>query len=148
MILNHYLKNKFHLCLNNYFINVLGRKSDISGKKIKAANMASMIKIKGSTPLITSPKGSLAIELTTNRFKPTGGVIIASSIFTVMTMAKWIGSIPKFLMMGSKMGRVMRMMETASRKVPMTKNIMLTTKKNAHLLRSLSEIHLATWLGT
>ena len=87
---------------------------------------------KGKTPRITSDKGALDAVERTKRFKPTGGVMKATSIFTIITMPKWIGSIPKGLSNGKMIGSVINIMETTSRNIPRASSKKLTIMRNTH----------------
>ena len=53
-----------------------------------------------TTPIIDM----LATPAVTNKFKPTGGVIIPISIFTTIIIPRWIGSIPSSIAIGKTNG--------------------------------------------
>ena len=95
----------------------------------------------GMTPFITLSTFSLDIALTTKRFSPTGGVIIPSSMFTTMIIAKWITLISSVVMIGRRIGRVIKIIAVGSKNIPRMKNKTLTIIKNVHLLKPLSLTH-------
>ena len=64
----------------------------------------SMIISQGVAAFTTSHNGIPVTPEVTNRFKPTGGVIMPISMFTVMMMPKWIGSMPSWVAIGKKIG--------------------------------------------
>ena len=58
----------------------------------------------GKAALTTDIIGILATPDVTNRFKPTGGVIIPISIFTTMIIPRCIGSIHSSIAIGNTNG--------------------------------------------
>ncbi|CRZ82490.1 Uncharacterised protein [Vibrio cholerae] len=63
-----------------------------------------MTPTQGSAALTTFIIDILATPEVTNRFKPTGGVIMPISMFTTIMMPRWIGSMPNAIAIGNTKG--------------------------------------------
>ena len=62
--------------------------------------------------------------------RPTGGVMFASAKFMIITMPKWIGSMPNLVAMGAKMGASRMISEVTSVRQPSTSSMALTISRN------------------
>ena len=82
--------------------------------------------------LLSAPAGLLIAKvMVPEPLRPTtGGVFIAISVLTTIATAKRTRLMSSARMIGRRIGSVMRTMATASRKVPITKNIAITTTQN------------------
>lgn len=89
-----------------------------------------MIIAYGKTPLtISDMEADLSTPFNTNKFNPTGGVIKANSILTTKIIANQIGSKPKDVIIGYKIGTVITIIETVSKKHPKINNTILINIK-------------------
>src|SRR5699024_592956 len=80
-------------------------------------------------------------------FNPMGGVMTAISQAITSTTPNQIGSKPRVVTTGNKMGVVIRMMETMSRNMPMiSRNAMIIRKIN-HLDCSRVDTHMISFCG-
>ena len=84
----------------------------------------------------------------TNRFIPTGGVIRASSRLINITTLNQIGSKPNFMIIGYKIGKVIKIMEIDSKIHPKTNSRILIAIKTIHRLVSISATRLVKACGT
>ena len=75
-----------------------------------------------------------AIPTPTNRTEPTGGVQSPIQRFSISTIPKWIGSIPKEVTMGRKIGVKMSTAGVASINIPTTSRITFIIKRIMTLL--------------
>src|SRR5207244_7557064 len=71
-----------------------------------------------------------------NRFSPNGGVNMPIAILAVITMPKWIGSMPTDFTSGMNKGVSTRIAEVGSRKHPTIKRTILMAMRNDHGARS------------
>ena len=108
-------------------------KSAISGKNMTKTNTKMIIKPKGKTLLIMFPIDSSGTNVfIANKFIPTGGVMTASSILITIMIPNQIGSYPKLIAIGKKIGVVINRIDTTSRKKPITSQIKLMIKITTH----------------
>ena len=75
-----------------------------------------------------------AIPTPTNRTEPTGGVQSPIQRLSISTIPKWIGSIPKEVTMGRKIGVKMSTAGVASINIPTTSRITFIIKRIMTLL--------------
>ena len=93
-------------------------------KRIMSGNIVRIIKpirstpANGADPFTTSSKERFVIPLITNKFIPTGGVIIPISTQSVETTPKKIGSNPSVVRAGKTKGMVTTTILTGSIKQP------------------------------
>src|SRR5438132_9993538 len=76
--------------------------------------------------------GTPSTDRATKMFNPNGGVNMPIAIFTVMTIPKWIGSMPRALTSGMNSGVSTMIAEVGSRKHPTIKRITFTAIRKPH----------------
>lgn len=86
--------------VNHRPIIVLGSHRAISGQMIIAAMPKARRTIKGADPRMISPMLTSQILLITKRLSPTGGVMLAISMFIVANIPNQMGSSPSFFTAG------------------------------------------------
>ena len=97
-----------------------------------------MTKNKGISGLITFDMVVFAIPTPTNKTEPTGGVQSPIQRLSIRTIPKWVGSIPKSVTMGRKIGVKISTAGVASIKTP-TANKMTLIIKRMMILLSLTD---------
>src|SRR5699024_12166071 len=128
-----------HSEINNYTIqnNKFGSHVTIEGKTLKSIIVTSITPTNGIEPLIISDVGiSELMPFTTNKFKPTGGVIKPASILIVIIIPNHIGSNPKPVIMSNKIGAVINMMAAGGIKKPKNNRKILIAIKTTHFEKS------------
>jgi hypothetical protein len=108
-----------------------------------------MYVIKKITTISTARNGSIAFAIASTRSpetadatkstNPIGGVANPTVRLTLIIIAKWIGSIPKFIKIGPKIGPRMIIAGPASKNIPTMKSkILIKNNNNSGLLVSVS----------
>ena len=89
-----------------------------SGTAISSARPTIMMITNGAAPRTIVASGAFEMPLITKRFMPTGGVIMASSRLIINKMPYQIGSMPRAIIVGSRIGVVIRMIAMDSSEPP------------------------------
>src|SRR5690606_7398700 len=122
-----------------------GSQVTISGKMHSSTIPASITSTYGSEPHNTSLVGTCgAIELSTNKFRPMGGVIRPISILMVSTTANQYGSKPAWTTMGYSSGAAMTITATGGRNMPATSRKTLIMPISTQRLTSSAAMACAT----
>ena len=117
-----------------------GTKRAMSGKNQMSTTVSSMQATNGQTPAATSPMSLRATAWMTKRLSPTGGVISAHSIISTKTMPNQIGSMPSTASDGSNTGIMIKSIESASRKQPISRRTKQTTTMNGAAVSKVAAI--------
>ena len=86
----------------------------------------------GTACLAIAKIGNFVIELATNRFTPIGGVTNPIARFTTIITPKWIGSIPKPVAIGKKIGARIKIAGVVSIIIPTKSKNRLIINKSAN----------------
>ena len=85
----------------------------------------------GNAARMTFVTGSCEMPDVTNRFSPTGGVIMPISMLTVMMMPRCTGWMPSAVAIGNMIGAKISTTDVASMKLPATSSSRFSTIRNA-----------------
>ena len=108
--------------------------SDTSGTKVIKSNIAINTMKYGTNMALTRSIDILVIPQPTNSTEPTGGVIEPKHMLKISMTPKCTGSIPSEVQIGKKIGVKIKIAGVMSKNIPMTRRMMLISKKITYLL--------------
>ena len=85
-------------------INIVGNHVESQGTYVTRIKNTNRTPTNGAAAFTTWAKLIPVMPEVTNKFNPTGGVIIPISILTTIMIPKWIGSIPSSIAIGNTTG--------------------------------------------